>query len=415
MFVLPPPPTSTKNALPGLLPKRKGHDNLAPVPEDQEFVNAPPEFADRARDEIHKRLLLTRNKRNGPADSNGARHSSQNRDHQPRRDSDTVSLATTSTNGSSVFSTPSHTTNSTGSTSASSAASFIDYFDKPRSILLQDALPKTFYDMYASELLLDSHNLLCNGRPKFTKRELLDWDLNDIRSLLMVERLRPEWGYKFPTIEFDTTSITTSASTAKTPVPQFRFQLLPLDSSDDMIIRCLVESDLYLEANLDYEFKLTSARYTVSAARKRHEQLVGRHEPVMILSKPEWRNIIENYLLNIAVEAQCRFDFKRHCAEFKKWKQLQALVKKPDMPPPSTIPQRKREPSLLRRTLLKNTAIKSTSSSIPEETLPIGTHTAFKGSSPKISLTKDEKSMLWSQCQSQVYSRLGLDWTPDRV
>ncbi|SCU85419.1 LAFA_0D15544g1_1 [Lachancea sp. 'fantastica'] len=421
MFVLPPPPTSTKNALPGLLPKRKGHDNLAPVPEDQEFVNAPPEFADRARDEIHKRLLGTRIRKNSTTESHSSRLS-QNRDRQSRPDSDTLSLATTSTNGSSVFSTSGHTTatGSTGSTgfsgltSTSSAASFIGYIDKPRSVSLQDALPKTFYDMYASDLLLDPHNLLCNGRPKFTKRELLDWDLNDIRSLLIVERLRPEWGYQFPVIEFDTTSITTSSSSAKTPVPQFRFQLLPLDSPDDMIIRCLVESDLYLEANLDYEFKLTSARYTVSAARKRHEQLVGRHEPVMRLSKPEWRNIIENYLLNIAVEAQCRFDFKRHCAEYKKWKQQQALVKKPDMPPPSTIPQRKREPSLLRKTLLKNTAIKSTSST-PEETLPTAANTAFKNPNFKVSLTKDEKSMLWSQCQSQVYLRLGLDWTPDRV
>lgn len=33
----------------------------------------------------------------------------------------------------------------------------------------------------------------------------------------------------------------------------------------------------------------------------------------------------------------------------------------------------------------------------------------------KVSLTKEEKAMLWSKCQSQVYLRLGLDWTPDGI
>ncbi|SCV06153.1 LANO_0H23266g1_1 [Lachancea nothofagi CBS 11611] len=392
MFVLPPPPTSTKQALPGLLSKRKGPE-LAPVPEDHEFVNAPPEFASRARDEIHKRLLKGKKKGVTPAAPSIA--------HSRSRDSDSVSLATISTAGSSLF-----------SSRASTTASYIDYIEAPKTIHLQDALPKTFYDMYSSDLLLDPQNLLCNGRPKFTKRELLDWDLNDIRSLLVVEQFRPEWGAQLPLVEFDTSSITSSSST-KTPVPQFRLQLLPLNSTDDFIIRTLVESDLYLEANLDYEFKLTSAKYTVAAARKRHHQYLGREESIMNLSKPEWRNIIENYLLNIAVEAQCRFDFKRHCADYKKWKQQQALVKKPDMPPPSTIPSRKRE-SLLKRTLLRNTAMLSSEDNIPIAS-PNNPTTTNPAAPSKISLTKDEKAMLWSQCQSRVYQRLGLDWAPDGI
>ncbi|SCU77756.1 LADA_0A02058g1_1 [Lachancea dasiensis] len=405
MFVLPPPPTSTKQALPGLLSKRKGPE-LAPVPEDHEFVNAPPEFASRARDEIHKRLLL--GKKDGQ--SKGRQQWPVSRRGAPGDNYDTVSLATTSTSGSSLFST-SAATNSTGFTNASSAASFLDYMDKPRTISLQEALPKTFYDMYASDLLLESQNLLCNGRPNFTKRELLDWDLNDIRSLLIVEALRPEWGLQLPIVEFDTSSIAPAASSSdNSMLPQFRLQLLPLDSPDDFIARTLVKSDMYLEADLDYEFKLTSAKYTVAAARKRHEELVGYHEPIMNLSKPEWRNIIENYLLNIAVEAQCRFDFKRTCSQYKKWKHQQALVKKPDMPPPSTIPSRKREGSLLKRTLLRNTAMKPSS----DEQSPV-TKPETSSSGLKISLTREEKSMLWSQCQSQIYQRLGLDWTPDKI
>lgn len=302
MFVLPPPPTSTKQALPALLSKRKGAE-LAPVPEDleaKEFVNAPPEFANRARDEIRKRLL---NRRSTHSDS-----LSDVASISTAATASAVSTDSTLSAHSSIFS--SHASLSSGATSA--AASYIE-LEKPKVISLQEALPKVFYDMYASDLLMDPQNLLCNGRPKFTKRELLDWELNDIRSLLIVEKLRPEWGFQLPIIQFD--------AGAATAMPQFRVQVLPLNSPDDFIIKTLVESDLYLEANLDYEFKLTSAKYTVSAARRRHEQLVHCHEPVMNLSKPEWRNIIENYLLNIAVEAQCRFDFKRQCSEYKKWKQ----------------------------------------------------------------------------------------------
>lgn len=392
MFVLPPPPTSTKQALPALRSKRKGAE-LAPVPEDseaKEFVNAPPEFASRARDEIRKRLL---NRRPLQSDSH-----SDTVSLAPSETASTIVSATSDTSSapslrSSIFS--AHVSLASSATSA--AASYIEQ-EKPKLISLQEALPKVFYDMYASDLLMDPQNLLCNGRPKFTKRELLDWELNDIRSLLIVEALRPEWGFQLPIVHFEPPESSASAI----GLPQFRVQLLPLDSPDDFIIRTLVESDLYMEANLDYEFKITSAKYTVAAARKRHEQFTGYHEPVMHLSKPEWRNIIENYLLNIAVEAQCRFDFKKQCSDYKKWKQQQMLVKKPDMPPPSTIPPRKRESSLLKRTLLKNTALKHS-----EDKPPLPTS--------KVSLSKEEKAMLWSQCQSRVYQRLGLDWTPDGV
>lgn len=282
-------------------------------------------------------------------------------------------------------------------TQSSAATTFIED-DKPRVITLQEALPKVFYDMYTPEILMNPQNLLCNGRPKFTKRELLDWDLNDIRSLLIVEKMRPEWGTYLPQVVFDS-AITATDSKGPQCVPEFRIQLLPLNSPDEFIIRTLVESDLYLEAHLDYDFKLTNAKYTVAAARKRHEQLTGLNEPVMHLSKPEWRNIIENYLLNIAVEAQCRFDFKKRCSDYKKWKQEQMEIKRPDMPPPSIIPSRKRENSLLKRTLLKNTAMK-----LAEDRPCVP---------PKVSITKEEKASLWSQCQAQVYQRLGLNWTPD--
>lgn len=393
MFVSPPSPASTSQALPSLLNKKKCSE-LPTIQEDatsmsntasqmrKDFVSTPPEYANRARDEIKKRLLHNKKLQQNSRSKNCS-------DQQSVTSSDNQSIVTST--HSSIFSHPSVLTQSTTNSSI--------YEDKPRTITLQEALPKVFYDMYSPDILMDPASLLCNGRPKFTKRELLDWDLNDIRSLLIVERLRPEWGYQLPIIEFQPMFSASNGSCA----PQFRMQLLPLDSSDEVIIQTLVESDLYLEAHLDYEFKLTSAKYTVGAARQRHEQITGLNEPVMHLSKPEWRNIIENYLLNIAVETQCRFDFKRSCSDYKKWKQEQLLVKKPDMPPPSIIPtQQNRNTSLLKRALLKNTAMKLS-------------HAEEKPVLIKVTLTKEEKAMLWSQCQSQVYQRLGLDWTPDAM
>ncbi|AQZ10813.1 MTH1 (YDR277C) and STD1 (YOR047C) [Zygosaccharomyces parabailii] len=342
----------------------------APTTAKNNFVNAPVEYQDRARTEICKRLLP----------------SSSARSHRSRTSSDNGSLLSDNASSyqSSIFSSPSL------ATTATTEASVVQFVTE---ISLQDALPKTFYDMYAPEVVMsDPGNLLCNGRPKFTERELLDWELNDIRSLLIVENLKPEWGGQLPRV-----------ISPRADMPQFRLQLLPLSSTDAFIIETLVSSDLYAEFNLDYQFKLTSAKYTVAAARKRHEQAIGRHEPVMQLSKPEWRNIIENYLLNIAVEAQCRFDFKQRCSEFKKAKQKQQQqqgnLKRPDMPPPSFIPHSRG--SLLKKALMKNF----------QKSVDDGSAGSIR--QDKVSLSKEEKAEIWSQCQARVYQRLGLDWMPD--
>lgn len=393
------------------------------------FVNAPPEYADRARDEIRKRLLPQSSNKSHRSTSSSKASSIFSSD----RTADNQSLLSDNASSyqSSVFSLPTTVfTQSTAESSLLPAAKIVT------QIALEDALPKTFYDMYTPEILMtDPSNILCNGRPKFTERELLDWELNDIRSLLIVEKCKPEWGNQLP-------QVVTNAPN----LPQFRLQLLPLYSMDEFIIETLVISDLYLEANLDYQFKLTSAKYTVAAARKRHEQITGRNEPVMHLSKPEWRNIIENYLLNIAVEAQCRFDFKHRCSELKKFKAQQSNLKRPDMPPPSLIPNGKNgnhismemgnqsstgSGSLLKKALMKNLQLRNfQKNNLDQNTINSKNNNSIQnndqdGSSAgsmtphqhggKISLTKEEKAMLWSQCQAQVYQRLGLDWQPDGI
>lgn len=403
------PSMGSSQSLEGSLYQTDSQPQVALKKDTANFVNAPPEYADRARDEIRKRLL--------PAGSRSHRYS-RDSEVSSRRSSDSRSVFSNNTwsDQSSIFSQP-----STVFTHSTVDSSFLPPPKIVTQVSLQDALPKTFYDMYAPEILTDPSNLLCNGRPKFTERALLDWELNDIRSLLIVEKYRPEWGNQLPEIVTDAPNL-----------PHFRFQLLPLNSSDDFIIQTLVSSDLYMEANLDDQFKLTSARYTVAAARKRHEQMTGRIEPIMELSKPEWRNIVENYLLNIAVEAQCRFDFKHRCSEYKKFKFQQSNLKRPHMPPPKLIPNNDRGnfmendrsgngSSLLKKALLKNLQLKSfnknnagdnNGNSNDSNARSTGSIQQNEG---KISLTKEEKAMLWSQCQAQVYQRLGLDWQPDKV
>ncbi|CCH46849.1 hypothetical protein BN7_6450 [Wickerhamomyces ciferrii] len=238
------------------------------------------------------------------------------------------------------------------------------------SLTLHDALPHSFHDMYAPELLADP-SLLIDGRPMFTKRALLDWELNDIRSLLIVEQLRPEWNGRLPEIK----------------VPSgFKLQYLPLDADDETVVRVLVESDIYKESKFDLNFRIQTAKYTLNAARQRHAMFLQNSGIPLFynnrLSKPEWRNVIENYLLNLAVESQCRYDFKKACHEQKKFKRNQSLQSSSS----------NGGNSLLRKALLND----------------------VNKDSP-VKLTKDDKAKLWTQVQSKVYKRIGLDWTPDTL
>ncbi|KAG0671857.1 Msn3-like protein [Maudiozyma exigua] len=392
------------------------HEDTFHIPslarKEANFVSAPAEYADRARVEIRKRLLQQSPNGNNKNSEKIRSNHSQQHSQQQNIDNESLFSDNASSYQSSIFSAPNtiHT-----QTTQNTNNSLLQQQKFVTHLTLEDALPKTFFDMYAPELFTqDPSKILYNGRPTFTKRELLDWDLNDIRSLLIVDQLKPEWGNKLPEI-----------ITNESNLPNFKFILLPLYSSDEFIINTLVNSDLYIEANLDYEFKLTSAKYTVAAARKRHEQMTGLNEQIMNLSKPEWRNIIENYLLNIAVESQCRFDFKQQCSEFKKWKIQQTNLKKPDMPPPSVIPMSihqsnngKTSNTLLKKALLKNMQMKNIQqqqqNSI-DNTLMTGGAPDSNVAVPKVSLTKEEKASIWSHCQAQVYQRLDLDWKPDGV
>lgn len=251
---------------------------------------------------------------------------------------------------------------------------------KERSIALQDALPHDFSDMYAPEVVADQSALLPSGRPAFTQRDLIDWTKNDIRSLLIVcER---------PGAPADSATCSTNDSALpRISTPGFRYMYLPLGASDQEIIKTLILSDLYKEHGFDAAFLRQTAQYTVEAARARAGDSGA-------LTKPQWRNIIENYLLNLACEAQCRYDFKRAC-QAAKVPTKSKLARAPSLEP---IDEHKSlsSSSLLRQALL-NTSPELKAASLGK----------------KKKLNKGDKQQIWIKVQTDLYKRLGLNWAAD--
>ncbi|TID19852.1 hypothetical protein CANINC_003647 [Pichia inconspicua] len=110
------------------------------------------------------------------------------------------------------------------------------------------------------------------------------------------------------------------------------------------IIQYLVHSDIYKEAKLDLEFREKTATFIVQRARLRHRQILidsfnidpSAFNPETHLLgdikldcyfKFEWRNIIENYLLNLGIENECRIEFKSRISKLKKITQDKGNIK----------------------------------------------------------------------------------------
>lgn len=194
---------------------------------------------------------------------------------------------------------------------------------------LSEALPKDFSDYYSPDLDVEKFS---NGRPVFTRRPLKNWELNDLRSLLIYPEIKPEWNGKIPEVS--------------SPYPNihFRIQIIPNYFADLQIIQYLVHSDIYKEAKLDFEFRQKTATFIVQRARLRHRQILidsfdvdpSTFHPETYLSgdikldcyfKFEWRNIIENYLLNLGIENECRIEFKSRISKLKKITQDKRNIK----------------------------------------------------------------------------------------
>lgn len=258
---------------------------------------------------------------------------------------------------------------------------------------LKSVLPTSYAAMYTPDVLADTTQLTAEGRPLFTQRDLVDWRKNDLRSLLIVPKLRREWNGVAPQII----------------EPGFRIIVLPLDASEDEIINTLVSSDIYKEHKFEHRFLVQTAQYTVQAARQRNvNQQQGR------MTLPQWRNIIENYLLNLACEAQCRLDFKQTCLYLKKHKQREQeqLLRQQQEQQQQQQQQKRSTSPLLKKAILTN--LMSTS---PEFNKHITTSNSSSSASisAKVSLSRTEKQQIWVHVQTELYARLGLNWEADEL
>ena len=123
--------------------------NSGNVRSNNNFVTTPPEYADRARIEIRKRLLPTAGIK--PMDVNNATPGNAIIQRITTPDSQSFVSDHSSSYESSIFSHP-----STVLTHITTGSSLIDA-KTPKfvtEVTLEDALPKTFYDMYSPEVLM---------------------------------------------------------------------------------------------------------------------------------------------------------------------------------------------------------------------------------------------------------------------
>ncbi|KAK7206929.1 hypothetical protein BZA70DRAFT_309721 [Myxozyma melibiosi] len=294
-------------------------------------------------------------------------------------------------------------------------------------------------------LLLSSFGLadLYLRRPSFTYRPLVDWERNDLRSLCFLPALSPDILPQWYTPDDDL---------SLTPPPlredAFHITVLPLTADDETIVDKLASSDLYLEFDFSPTHRRRLARETIDLC------LPHRTE---VLSKPEWRRVIDNYLLALGCEAQCRVDFQRaiiHRAVRKHEQQLargrsnllkRALVTRAaattsglsppsptflfhfDSPPPSP-PQPDSQQSFISRTtkdFFQTLTNSPSSSSSPPPTMSPPTHQIpiqFRPTIPAsstiplpISVPKSEQKVIWREVQVHLYSKLGLDWDPTEL
>lgn len=167
----------------------------------------------------------------------------------------------------------------------------------PFSVSYEDAIPKDFTPYYEPAHFQKGAYLTDRGRPEFTDRSLVDWELQDTRSLLFMPNLRPEW-----------------PSVPAVREKEYQIYVLPLTATKDKAVNTLTDSNLYKESNVDRNVRLQIAKSSVDAV------YADAHGQPLTL--PQWRHMIENYLLNLGCEVQVRLDYKRALRQLKRNKLL---------------------------------------------------------------------------------------------
>ncbi|KAK9377274.1 uncharacterized protein V1513DRAFT_435851 [Lipomyces chichibuensis] len=302
-------------------------------------------------------------------------------------------------------------------------------------------------------------------RPSFTRRDLIDWEKNDLRSLCIVTELKREWL---------TDGQTPTASNLPLREEHFRIVLLPLDADDETIVYTLAGSDLYVEFGFSMSHRVRLARETINIClRHRRDKAV--------LTKPEWRRVIDNYLLALGCEAQGRVEFEKAITIRALRKQEQQLAKRRGnllkrvllnrassssglLPSWTNMPSSGRDtgpaaitkmtpPSLLAglpsssagiqaATAFLSRTTKSTTEFFqnlgPKVSAPASPQTVADSSSiqqsprqptmpgvsssvtsppvnPSVLVSRAEQKVIWREVQVLLYTRLGLDWEPTEL
>ncbi|CCH63088.1 hypothetical protein TBLA_0J00900 [Henningerozyma blattae CBS 6284] len=159
-----------------------------------------------------------------------------------------------------------------------------------------------------------------------TNVPLADWAINCQRAELLLQRLP---GSLHPSDSKDNTHVSDDMNSTSSAVA--------------LIPALLAGSDIYKECtSISHDYRLTVAQYSFIRS---------------LAINADTKHIVDNYLLNLAIENQCNLNYKKRCLEFANWKLL---------------------------------------------------HCNYMGK-----LTRQEKAIVWSHCQSELYQLLGLNWTPD--
>ncbi|PRT55232.1 Protein STD1 [Wickerhamiella sorbophila] len=165
--------------------------------------------------------------------------------------------------------------------------------DSQFTLAFDEAVPTDFRPYYDKAHFETGSYLTERGRPEFTDRNLVDWELNDNRSLLIFHQLPEGWPCLPRIIQ-----------------KEYQAYLLPTNAGKAQAATILADSNLYIESNIDRDVKLQIARSSVDAAYAEANTTT--------LSLTQWRHMIENYLLNLACEVQVRLDYKRALRQLKR-------------------------------------------------------------------------------------------------
>ncbi|KAK9452394.1 uncharacterized protein V1518DRAFT_65550 [Limtongia smithiae] len=340
----------------------------------------------------------------------------------------------------------------------------------PRVLSLVDVVPTSFENDYPAPLLshfppqsphgiLDDNVFARHGladilsrRPSFTRRALVDWDRNDLRSLCFVPALPPSW----------------VSSSGKVPVLRedgYAIVVLPYDANDDAIAHILARSDLYIEFAFSEAHKLRLARETIelcipattprAAVTATTTMTTTTTTPTRVLTRAQWRRVLDNYLLALGCDAQARLDFQTAIMYRALRKQEQQLAQRrgnllkrvlltrassSTSPPSATSSFLAKTGGLfqLRAANAQSPFVSSlpttpalTATSSPHAPLPVHlADSCFSSSSSSTStvpaaleqfaastqlVSHAEQKQIWHDVQALLFSRLGLDWEPTEL